>query len=68
MSYAGETLIAELKGTEIEIAYGIDRNADNIYADMDVVSVDDVLEPVDAVVVTEMKNAHCLHKTCLGAR
>lgn len=52
MSYAGETLVNELKGTNVSIAYGIDKKADSIYADMDVVSIDDDLKPVDAVVVT----------------
>ena len=52
MSYAGETLIDELKGTDITIAYGIDKNADSIYVDVDVVSMEDVLDEVDAVVVT----------------
>lgn len=52
MSYAGETLIDELKDKEIKIAYGIDKNADRIYADIDVVSLDDSLEKVDAIVVT----------------
>ena len=52
MSYAGETLVEELRGTNIEVKYGIDKNADSIYADFDIVSVDDELEDVDAVVVT----------------
>ncbi len=52
MSYAGETLIEELKGTKTEVAYGIDRNADTIYSDIDIVSMEDSLEAVDAVVVT----------------
>lgn len=52
MSYAGETLVNELKGTNVSIAYGIDKKADLIYADVDVVSIDDDMEPVDAVVVT----------------
>ncbi len=52
MSYAGETLIEELKGTKTEVAYGIDRNADSIYSDIDIVSMEDSLEEVDAVVVT----------------
>lgn len=52
MSYAGETLISELKETEITIAYGIDKNAASIYVDVDVLSMEDNLEPVDAVVVT----------------
>ncbi len=52
MSYAGETLINELKDSSVTIAYGIDKNADSIYADVDIVSMDDNLETVDAVVVT----------------
>lgn len=52
MSYAGETFVEELKGSGVEIAYGIDRNADGLYADIDIVSPDDELEDVDAVVVT----------------
>lgn len=52
MSYAGETLIEELKGSDIEVAYGIDKNADSIYADVDVLFMGDDLPKVDAVVVT----------------
>lgn len=52
MSYAGETLIDELRDTGITVAYGIDKKADSIYADVEIVSVEDSLENVDAVVVT----------------
>lgn len=52
MNYAGETLIEELKNTHTTIAYGIDKNADRLYLDVDVVPVDGRLEPVDAVVIT----------------
>lgn len=52
MSYAGETLVEELKGTDIQIAYGIDRNADSIYADLDILSMEENLGEVDAIVVT----------------
>lgn len=52
MSYVGETLLDELKGGEIEVAYGIDKNASGVYADLDIVSVEDTLEEVDAIVVT----------------
>lgn len=52
ISYAGETLIDELKETNVHVAYGIDKNADTIYADVNMVSIDDDLEPVDAIVVT----------------
>lgn len=52
MSYAGETLINELKDTGIEVAYGIDKNADYISTEINTVSADDPLEKVDAIVVT----------------
>lgn len=52
MHYMGETLLNELRGTDIEVAYGIDRNAGQIYTDVEVFSMEDSLEAVDAVVVT----------------
>ncbi len=52
MSYAGETLVDELRNTGVEIAYGIDKNASSIFADIDIVSTDVELDEVDAVVVT----------------
>lgn len=52
MSYAGETLFDELKGTKTEVAYGIDRNADSIYSDLDIVSPEADLAEADAIVVT----------------
>lgn len=52
MSYAGETLLEELKDSGIEVAYGIDANARSIFANTEVVTMDDYLEEVDAVVVT----------------
>lgn len=52
MSYAGKTLVDELKNTEIEVAYGIDRNTDCVYSDVAICSMEGNLEEVDAVVVT----------------
>lgn len=52
MSFAGKTLVDELRDTEIEVVYGIDKKVDSIYADVDIVSADEPLEKVDAVVVT----------------
>lgn len=54
MGYAGETLIRELHGSDIEIGYGIDREADNIYAEFKVVKPDEELGKVDAVIVTSI--------------
>lgn len=52
MSYAGETLEEELRGSNVEVAYGIDQQADTIYADMDIVTMEGNLDEVDAIVVT----------------
>lgn len=52
MSYAGETLYDELKDSEIVVKYAIDKNIDNIYADVDLVSIEDDLPKADAIVVT----------------
>ncbi|MCH5256117.1 MAG: hypothetical protein J1D87_02445 [Lachnospiraceae bacterium] len=55
MSYVGETLVDELKGSGITIKYGIDQRAENIYEEFDMVSPEDRLEEVDAIVVTSIK-------------
>ena len=52
MSYAGETLVNELKDSQIELKYGIDKNANHLYAEMDIVTLDEEFENVDVVVVT----------------
>ena len=52
MNYAGVTLCDELKGTKTEVVYGIDKNADSIYSDLDIVSPEADLGETDAVVVT----------------
>lgn len=52
MSYVGETLLNELRADGVQIAYAIDRQAEGIYASLPVVSPEDILEEVDAIVVT----------------
>lgn len=52
MSFAGERLYDDLKDSEITVKYGIDQNADKIYAEVDVLSPDEELPEVDAVIVT----------------
>lgn len=52
MSFAGETLVDELKNTNTKVLYGIDQNADRLYAEVDIVNLDDHLGKVDAIVVT----------------
>lgn len=52
MSYAGDTLVNELKGTDVTVVYGIDKRATSICVGVDIVSMEDDLAPVDVVVVT----------------
>ena len=52
MSFMGQRLYEELRDTDIEVKYGIDKNCDKIYADIDIVTSEDDLEEVDAIIVT----------------
>lgn len=52
MNYAGETLAEELKGSNVRVLYGIDKRANRLCAEFPIVSVEDSLEDVDAIVVT----------------
>ncbi len=52
MKELGERLYDELKDSNIEVKYIIDKNADNIYADIDIITPDEELKPVDAIIVT----------------
>lgn len=52
MKELGERLCDELKGSDITVSYAIDQNADAIYADVNVVTPNDELAPVDVIVVT----------------
>ncbi len=54
MSYVGKRLSKELKCSEVEVIYGIDRNASNIYSEIELVTMDADLEDVDAIVVTSV--------------
>ena len=54
MSYAGETLLNELIESDIKIIYGIDKGADSIYSEIEVVKPTDKLKKVDAIVVTSI--------------
>ena len=52
MKELGERLLDELKDSDIAVNYAIDKNADEIYVDVDIVTPDDELKPVDVIVVT----------------
>ena len=48
----GERLLDELKDSEVEVKYIIDKKADMMYADVDIVTPEEPLDEVDAIVVT----------------
>jgi len=52
MKELGEILYEELKNSSIKVEYAIDRDAEYIISDLEVVSPDDKLKEVDAVIVT----------------
>ena len=52
MSYAGETLVDELKDSCIQVTYAIDKNAGTVYENVNIVSPEEGLENVDAIIVT----------------
>lgn len=52
MSYVGETLMDELKDSGICVKYGIDKKAGRMDKGIEMVTIDDNLQEVDAVVVT----------------
>lgn len=56
MHFLGECLYDELKKTGITVSYGIDKNLNNIISDLKIVSPDDKLEKVDAIIVTPVFN------------
>lgn len=52
MKELGERLYDELQGSDIMVEYIIDKNADAIYADVDVITPEEELKAVDVIVVT----------------
>ena len=51
MSYAGQTLVDELKYSNIHVKYGIDKNT-AIFSGIEMVATEEKLEKVDAIIVT----------------
>jgi len=52
MNYVGETLLSELRYTNVQVVIGIDNNASDLYTDINVVTPDKFAEEVDAIIVT----------------
>lgn len=52
MHYAGERLVEELKGSDIQIVCGIDQKAQSIFSDINVITKEEFIPEADVVVVT----------------
>ena len=52
MGEIGNRLYDELKKSNIEVKYAIDKNATNTYSDIKVCELEDDLAPVDVIIVT----------------
>lgn len=66
MGVAGETLLDELQETNIEVVYGIDRNAHMTYSKIDVLSPENVLPEVDAIVVSIVESFDSIVRNLRG--
>lgn len=53
MGINGKRVIQELKDSEIEVLYGIDKKADSIVSEINVLAADADLPETDAIVVSE---------------
>lgn len=56
----------ELKDTKIQVLYGIDQNAKDVYVDIDILTMDDEFPCVDAVVVTAITYFDEIEEKLLG--
>lgn len=54
MGEIGNRLFDELKAEDVTIKYVMDQNAGSVYADIEVLGIDDELPEVDVIVVTAM--------------
>ena len=52
MKELGESLLAELDGSNVVVKYAVDRDATDIYSEIDVLKPSENLEPVDVMVIT----------------
>lgn len=54
MGEMGERFYEEMKTSQIEIKYAIDKSADYVLSDIKIYGVDDTWEPVDVIIVTSV--------------
>lgn len=52
MGEMGKRLYDDLKNTNIEIKYAVDKNATAIYSDLNIINVEDNFEIVDVIIIT----------------
>lgn len=52
MGEMGNRLYDELKDSDIEVKYAVDKNAASTYSELEVIDLEDDFEPVDAMIVT----------------
>ncbi len=52
MGELGCRLYEELKNSDIKVCYGLDKETGSPYSDLEVYSIEDEFEPVDAIVVS----------------
>jgi len=55
-NYVGETLVRELRNSDIEVAYIVDQNAEYMYAPSRIIKPTEISEVVDVMVVTVLDN------------
>lgn len=55
MADVGERFISELQSSTVEVSYGIDQNAKNLFAEIELFTPDEKLPEVDAIIVTPIQ-------------
>lgn len=66
MGYIGQTLVKELKGTDIIVKYAIDKKANELCSDLPVITPDSVFPEVDVMVVTPVTFFNEIKKNLSG--
>ncbi len=65
MGAVGQRLVKELRNSKIEVVYGIDKNRDNIYSKIKVITMEERFTDIDAVVVTVVKEFDTIREALL---
>lgn len=57
MGDIGNALMKELENTGVQVVYGIDQRADSLKANINIITIDDLFEKVDVIVITAIASA-----------